>query len=503
MVRTNQGAQGAYGSFPKALRLSILWMAAYIGLVTGAIYLIGYHWAYDDPFITYRYAQNIARGLGMVYNPGQQVLSTTSPLFALFLAAGSFLWSDLPHLAILIGAFSLALGGLFLFDLAQTWKTPEAGWVVLILYPANPLLASTLGSEVPLYLAFCLGAFAFYARKRYLPAAVLSGLAVLTRPDGVLVPVVLGIDYLVRRRDNIPWKAILAFLAITLPWLTFAWNYFGSPLPVTLGAKQHQGSLAISQGFIPGFFNLLESYAGNWPYWLAAGLCLLGIFTLLAIARRWLLFFSWTLLYFAAYASLGISSYFWYYAPLVPGFAAAAGLGITFLARRIPGQTQKTAGAPRKLSWNVTGWIFRAATAALLVTIFLAQGKDLLRLRSQVNPKVRIYQAAGEWLKSNTPPNAAVGTQEVGIIGYYSQRPMVDFAGLIQPEVATQLTPDATYDDAALWAAQHYHPEYLILQEGGFPVLQQGYARQNCRMIERLAGKPYSYPGNLDIYACQ
>lgn len=503
MLRTKQGAHGAYGSFPKAFGLPILWVAVYVGLVTGAIYLIGYHWAYDDPFITYRYAQNIAHGLGMVYNPAQRVLSTTSPLFAIFLAAGSFLWSDLPHLANLSGAFSLALGGLFLFDLAHAWKTPEVGWVGLILYPANPLLVSTLGSEVPLYLAFCLGAFAFYARKRYLPAAVLSGLAVLTRPDGVLVPVLLGIDYLVRQRDNIPWKAILAFLAITLPWLAFAWIYFGSPLPVTLGAKQHQGSLVISQGFIPGFINLLESYARIWPYWLAAGLCLLGIFTLFAYARRWLLFFSWTLLYFAAYASLGVSSYFWYYAPLVPGFAVAAGLGITILTRTIPGQTPKTAGPPGKLSWKLPGWISRAAAAALLTAIFLAQGKELLQLRSQVNPKVRIYQAAGEWLEANTPPNAAVGTQEVGIIGYYSQRPMVDFAGLIQPEVATQLTPNTTYDDAALWAVQHYHPGYLILQEGGFPVLQQGYARQNCRMIKSLDGKPYRYPGNLDIYACQ
>ena len=161
------------------------------------------------------------------------------------------------------------------------------------------------------------------------------------------------------------------------------------------------------------------------------------------------------------------------------------------------------ANLPGKQSWKLHRWIIGAAAAALLAAIFLAQGKDLLQLRSQVDPKVKIYQVAGEWLQANTPPNAAVGTQEVGIIGYYSQRPMVDFAGLIQPEVAAQLTPNTTYDDAALWAAQHYHPEYLVLQEGGFPVLQQGYARQNCRMIKRLEGKPYNYPGNLDIYACQ
>src|SRR5438093_3627463 len=41
----------------------------------------------DDAFITYRYARNFAEGLGLVYNPGQAVLGTTTPLYALMMAA--------------------------------------------------------------------------------------------------------------------------------------------------------------------------------------------------------------------------------------------------------------------------------------------------------------------------------------------------------------------------------------------------------------------------------
>lgn len=33
----------------------------------------------DDAYITFRVARNIARGLGMVYNPGEQVLVVTTP----------------------------------------------------------------------------------------------------------------------------------------------------------------------------------------------------------------------------------------------------------------------------------------------------------------------------------------------------------------------------------------------------------------------------------------
>ncbi len=44
---------------------------------------------FDDPFITYRFADHLARGLGFTFNPGapEQALITTAPLYALLLGA--------------------------------------------------------------------------------------------------------------------------------------------------------------------------------------------------------------------------------------------------------------------------------------------------------------------------------------------------------------------------------------------------------------------------------
>jgi hypothetical protein len=81
----------------------------------------------------------------------------------------------------------------------------------------------------------------------------------------------------------------------------------------------------------------------------------------------------------------------------------------------------------------------------------------------------------GEWMRDRTPPHASVGTLEVGIIGFYSQRRMIDFAGLIQPQVSNQLTAQTTYEDAALWAVEPYRPGYLVLHNNLFPRLEQGY----------------------------
>jgi len=460
--------------------------AVYLLLTTLVIFMVFSNWQYDDPFITYRYAANLQHGLGFVYNPGERVQSTTTPLFTLLLAVLGNLWPDLPHLANLLGAFSLAIGALFLWELAHIWQVPWVGWCGLLLYPTFPLLVSTLSSETPLYLAFCLGAFAFYARQRYPLASVCVALAILTRPDGLLVALILAAHYFLWIRRPVPWLGLVLFLGLTVPWFAFAWVYFGSPLPVTLAVKQHQGAMAISQRFAPGALTILRPYA-KWPYLLEAGLAIAGIVFLFRRAHHWALFLAWTVLYFLAYSVLGVSSYFWYYAPLVPGLIALVGLGISSIGKIFT------------LNRTILSYV---VTIVLLLSLFPAQVYDLGQLRQQPDNRLEIYLAVGEWLRDHTPPDASIGTLEVGMIGYYSQRRMIDFAGLIQPETSDQLATHTTYEDAALWAVEHYHPEYLVLHENLFPHLEQGYVVVHCTAVEHFPGKTYGYSIDLKVYAC-
>jgi hypothetical protein len=463
-------------------------LAIYLLLITIVIFLAFSRWGYDDPFITYRYAANLQHGLGFVYNPAERVLSTTTPLFTLLLALLGNLWPDLPRLANLLGAFSLAMGGFFLWDLAHTWKAPLVGWSGLLLYPTFPLLVSTLGSEILFYLAFCLGAFAFYARQRYPLTAVCVALAILTRPEGVLVALILAVHYFLRIRRPVPWLALALFFGLTIPWFAFAWAYFGSPLPATLAVKQHQGAMAISQRFAPGLLTILRDYV-RWPYLLEAGLAVAGMTSIFRRAPPWALFLAWTILYFLAYSALGVSGYFWYYAPLVPGFIMLLGLGIS--------------GIRNILTSSHAIPFHNIITVALLLLLVPAQTINLWQLRQHPDTRLVIYEVVGEWLRDHTPPDASVGTLEVGMIGYYSQRRMIDFAGLIQPQVSNQLTSSTTYEDAALWAVEQYHPDYLVLHENHFPRLEQRYVDLHCKAIQYFPGKAYGYSTDLNVYACQ
>ncbi|MBN1667526.1 MAG: hypothetical protein JW862_10575 [Anaerolineales bacterium] len=473
----------------------------YLAGCTMLLYLAFSQWAYDDPFITYRYASNLRQGLGFVYNAGERVLSTTTPGFALLLAGLSTLWGDIPHLANLVGVASMAAGGLGFWYLGRSWKLPWLSRTGLLLYPTFPLLVNSLGSETPLYLALGIWTFTQYHRRQYSWAVLLAALTTLVRTDGILIPLLLLVDYLVRNRKRLgqpvfwqeqPWLGVGLALVLLLGWHGFAWLYFGAPFPVTLAAKQQQGAMLISTSFSAGFIRQVGWLSQHWHYWLETALVGVGAwFTFRKFPQAWA-FLSWPVLYFLAYSALGVSSYPWYYVPLVPGWVLAVGLGLAWF-------TLSPFWQSTKLRHHWKPWIFGVLLAGLLFGQFVH-----LRARHQ-NPDLRypVYRAAGEWIAENTPEDARVGALEVGILGFYAGRPMIDFAGLIQPAVAEQLTVDATYDDAALWAVETYQPELLVLYAHSFPTLRATYLVESCELTQVFEAEQYHFVGDLEVYTCQ
>ena len=123
-LRWRTRTSASVSASPAQQRLRRLTVAAPL-LYCVAVTAIGFHLfrrrVYDDPFITYRYAQNLLHGQGLVYNAGERVLSTTAPLYAVLLAGLGVLWPTLPQLSNLIGCASIAAGGWLLWRLTKCW----------------------------------------------------------------------------------------------------------------------------------------------------------------------------------------------------------------------------------------------------------------------------------------------------------------------------------------------------------------------------------------------
>lgn len=138
--------------------------------------------------------------------------------------------------------------------------------------------------------------------------------------------------------------------------------------------------------------------------------------------------------------------------------------------------------------------------AALTLLTLVPQLGSLVEARRNNDPRLAIYRRVGDWLKGHTPADASVGALEVGIIGYYAERRMIDFAGLIQPETAQRMARATTYEDAAIWAFHRFRPDYLVLQDGLFPRLEHDPAVRGCRQIGRWTERGYSH--QLIAYRC-
>jgi hypothetical protein len=99
--------------------------------------------------------------------------------------------------------------------------------------------------------------------------------------------------------------------------------------------------------------------------------------------------------------------------------------------------------------------------------------------------KTAIYRRVGEWLAASTPPEATVGVLEVGVIGYYSDRRIVDFLGLLQPAVAQALARGDIF-----WAVPAYTPDYLALTAVNplytYPILEDEWFQRAYRPVARF-----------------
>lgn len=427
---------------------------------------------YDDAFITYRYAYNLATGAGFVYNPGEWFLGTTAPLYGLLLALLGWLAGPetIPSVSGGLSALSLAAGALALFVYGRLHEQRFCGAMAGLFFGTSPLLYATFGGEMLFQAALILWGFVAYRLGRPSLAAVLLALAALARPDGLVALGVLGLyDTVAKRR--IPWRPLAWSAAILLPALLLGVVVYGSPLPSTLGAKVAQRTSGLWASFGTGMVEWVRAYtmqgsSALFPLLPAAPsairfvpLVALGVPALLRF-RFWLLPLAWVAAYVAGYVLLDVPFYHWYIVPVAAALAILAGCGVAALAElgAVVGRWLAARVAPKLAAYALPASAL-VLVAALLPGI-IAQVRDVQRLALQPDAVEELYAEAGRWLAANTPAGSSVGYFEVGYLGYYARRPIVDPLGLFNPTIAAHVA-----DRQFTWAYEQYRPAYIINTE--------------------------------------
>jgi tetratricopeptide (TPR) repeat protein len=431
----------------------------------------------DDSYITYRYARNVVRGYGPVYNPGERVEGYTNFLWMMTLAFLGRL--GIPFLTII--ALSQVLGVLsgigviiIFFLLLRRYSTgpPVLTPLALFLFAANGSFAywCVSGMETGLFSLLLAAGFYVYLRddstRSMAGASFLLGLSALTRPEGALFFGVVFLHLAIRRlyqhrryrsivsQIETPRTRPTGFIVLLLPFIVvvapfYLWRlgYYGYLFPNTFYAKTGLDAVSLQSGagYLWGF---LRAY-GFWGLGLGIPVAValwfrskptvpLLRFCLLALTVNCLyvvlvggdvlrMYRFFVPLYFLFYFILSESLWRLPFPRLFAPVAMAAVTLLTFWGPFTPGTTELY---------------------------------ELRANRQAERQLVTVLGATGSWLNENTRPDGWIACTTIGALGYFSDRNQVDMLGLTDAFIAH--SPERILGARVYWKERKYNTRHVL-----------------------------------------
>ena len=384
----------------------------------------------DDAYISFRYLDNWLGGRGLVYNAGDRVEGYTNFLWIAALAP-----LRLMGLAPEAASFGLALAALTLLlwavssAAASLAGSRAAGILAVLLALSSGSLAFWTGSgmETVLFAALLALANASLARRGRLtvPAALLFGLAVLTRPDGVLFFAAAFLAFALPAAGGVPggarglFRAAAAFSVLpALQVLLRVW-YYGEWLPNTFYAKAtgiEADLLAPGLGYLADF---LRS-GGVVPLVAAA-----AVFLVRAGRSRTAVAVALQTVFQAAYTvKIGGDSFplFRFLLPLLPGFAVLGGCALHGLLAR----------AKKAERWWAPALVVPFALLAAHLDERTSQPGKIAVLRANGAER----EAITSWIAAAHPAARSLAVNAAGLIPYRTGLVTTDMLGLTDRHIA-------------------------------------------------------------------
>ena len=418
----------------------ILTSALLVGLVMlGRAFSVRVCHVYDDAFITYRYAANLAAGQGLVYHPGaawEPVLGTTTPGYAVWLAGWIALGFDGLQTALISNALFDGVSAVLLFALMPGRRLAAAA--ALIAFAGLPELAriSAGGMEGSALVCTSLAAILCLRRGAALAAALLAAVACTMRPEAVLLVAILA--FFAHQKRQLA-SFLLPVLVLGLVYAgTLTWVY-GSPIPQSISAKasRHSGATTLDtwleigrQAWLPSlmYLPLLPVVVYGTARGLRRGEALAP-----------LLLFSLAIT--ASYLLARPHTWGWYYYLPLTAWAVGLGLGVDGLAKRLV----------RAELWREQLLPVAAVPLAAVALLFGTRGRvDAVT--------ERVYEPLAEWAREVELESSAVRVlaSDIGALGYYGRGQVLDSEGLVWPQAvaAGGSQPELV---------REHRPEYLMI----------------------------------------
>lgn len=391
----------------------------------------------DDAWIHQTYARNLADLGEWSFIPGVPSAGSTSPLWTLFLSLLHLISNQTPYLlTFLLGAVCLwcvsNLGEwLFRWETGVKTTVPLAG--IFLALEWHLVWAGASGMETLLTAAIILTVFVLLrsgTTKGMLLAGLLTGIGVWVRPDTVTLagPMLFYIFFHYPKwKDKLKislWSLGIGLIPF-LGYLIFNQLLSGQFWPNTFYAKQaeyavmQQSSILVRYGrlmvlpmvgagslLLPGFvYKAVESIKRRDWYWIG-------------VLLWW---FGYNLIYAS---SLPVTyQHGRYLIPAMPVFFLTGLIGSA--------EWIGTYRANDGTKW-VLQKVWQISLVLVLMVFFGLGASSYARDVAIINTEMA---AAAKWINENTASDDLIAVHDIGAVGYFSQRNIIDLAGLVTPEV--------------------------------------------------------------------
>jgi hypothetical protein len=475
----------------------------------------------DDAYITFRYARSLVDGVGFVYNPGERVLGTTTPLYTVLLASLSLATGvrDFAQLAVLANSLFGALSVGLLYGLAKRLSGHSApAFAAALLWAIAPYSVTFAigGMETDLVVALLVGAALAHLASRGLALAVLSALALLARPDTGILIGLLWLDRLLLRHRRV-WRDALVAAALLAPWAIFATWYFGSPLTSSIAAKADAYLLPPAAAGI----RLLQHYATPFleqlllpaPLIVAVfavycGLCFLaGRRALLGSRRAWPSV-AYPFAYALVFAVANPLLFRWYLSPPLPFYFVLITAGFWALGNDLARSLAARSRGSRRGSWVAVVPLALFTTLALICTlngweIHPDHGPDRPAPEMAWFELELLYGQAADFLLTTAHPGDTLCAGDIGVLGYRTGLRVLDTVGLVTPASSAYYPADpAIYvTNYAIPAdlVKGLNPNYVVILEvyGRLGLLPDPGFRSSYSLLNSVDTDIYGSEGML------
>ena len=447
--------------------------------------------ALDDTWIHMQFARNVSEHGQFAFHVGEPLAASTAPLWTLVLAVVYTVFADVVWATKIVGVMLLWGTGVLTALLARDMKLGQ--WVgllagVVVVMTPRLVWGSLSGMEVMLYVILSTAGIWLHVRsvkdKPNWMGTVCFALASLARPECVLLFPLAVFDRWLHIRNvrqvvgEYVWHGV-AFGVILLPSVVFSFYTLGKPLPNTFYAKV--GPYGLLGALSVGDFGRVAKVLFYYPLVQAQEVAQFGLENQLFVAFLIPLGLVWFCLQRTSQASFLIPIVlisFPLFRGILAPFQGALFQHGRYAAHLIPLMTVMGLGGgvwllqqirislpERYVVWGF-GCLVVGSLAIMNVRYAQTYGQDVENIE-------HMHVQMGKWLANNTPHDAVLATHDIGAIGYFSGRKVLDTVGLITPEVLPYLR-QAPSAGQGVWAfLNDQKPDYVILLPNWYPQLSE------------------------------